>query len=76
MEKACEIAKEKRALRCVKLSVSGPFHSIMLKEAGEKLYEELQKIQLESIEVPFTTNVTGDFVKNTSEIKDLLKSRL
>lgn len=48
----------------------------MLKEAGEKLYEELQKIQLESIEVPFTTNVTGDFVKNTSEIKDLLKSRL
>ncbi len=48
----------------------------MLKEAGEKLYEELQKIQLESIEVPFTTNVTGDFVKNTSEIKDLLKKQV
>ncbi|NFN87551.1 ACP S-malonyltransferase [Clostridium sporogenes] len=76
VEKACEIAKEKRALKCVKLSVSGPFHSVMLKEAGENLYEELQKINLKSIDIPFITNVTGDFVKSTKEIKDLLKKQV
>lgn len=76
VEKACDIAKEKRALKCVKLSVSGPFHSIMLKEAGEKLYEELQKVELKSIEVPFITNVTGDFVTDTNKIKDLLKKQV
>ncbi|MHB9924709.1 ACP S-malonyltransferase [Clostridium botulinum] len=76
VEKACEMAKGKRALKCVNLSVSGPFHSSMLKEAGENLYEELQKIRFNSIEVPFITNVTGDFVINTSEIKDLLKKQV
>ncbi|EJO5348157.1 ACP S-malonyltransferase [Clostridium botulinum] len=76
VEKACIIAKEKRALKCVKLSVSGPFHSIMLKEAAEKLYNELQKIELKSIDIPFITNVTGDFVENTNEIKNLLKKQI
>ena len=76
VEKACEMAKEKRALKCVKLSVSGPFHSIMLKQAGKNLYKELQKIEFKAIEVPFITNVTGDFVKDISEVKDLLKKQV
>lgn len=35
-----------------------------------------KKIRFNSIEVPFITNVTGDFVINTSEIKDLLKKQV
>lgn len=76
VKKACEIAKEKRALKCVELAVSGPFHSIMLKEAGEKLYKELENIKFNAIETPFITNVTGDFIKDSSQIKKLLKKQV
>ena len=46
VEKACVRLKEVGAKRTVPLNVSGPFHSVMLKEAGEKLKEVLEPISL------------------------------
>lgn len=72
VEYACEIAKEKGAKRAMMLAVSAPFHCSMLKGAGEKLAKELENVQVGELSVPLITNVTGDYVKSGSEIKDLL----
>lgn len=69
---ACEIAKEKGALRTVMLPVSGPFHSSMLKGAADKLYEELQNLEISKPNVPVITNVTGEYM-NEDSIRETLR---
>jgi [acyl-carrier-protein] S-malonyltransferase len=76
VDKACELLKEAGAKRCVPLNVSGPFHSPMLKGAGEKLAEELKDVTINDIAIPYVTNVTGDFVKDKSQVKDLLAAQV
>lgn len=76
VDKACELLKEAGAKRCVPLNVSGPFHSPMLKGAGEKLSEELKDVVIHDIAIPYVTNVTGDFVKDKNEVKDLLSAQV
>lgn len=72
VEAACESLKEAGAKRTIRLNVSGPFHSPMLKEAGEKLSEVLKDVELVPYDIPYITNVTADYVKSTEEIKELL----
>lgn len=74
--KASEMLKEAGAKRCVPLNVSGPFHSPMLKGAGEKLALELQSVTIHDIAVPYVSNVTGGFVKDKSEVKGLLAQQV
>lgn len=70
--KAAEALAEAGAKRCVPLKVSGPFHSPMLKGAGEKLGEELTKVDIHDIQIPYLSNVTGDYVTDKAQVKDLL----
>ena len=51
---------------------SAPFHCSMLKGAGEKLAKELEQVAVSDLQIPLITNVTGDYVKETAGIKDLL----
>lgn len=69
---AAEKLKEAGARRCIPLKVSGPFHSEMLKEAGEKLAGVLVDVELKEFSMPYVTNVTADYVTDISEIKELL----
>ena len=69
---AAEKLKEAGARRCIPLKVSGPFHSEMLKGAGEKLAGVLVDVELKEFSMPYVTNVTADYVTNISEIKELL----
>ena len=73
VEKAGELLKEAGAKRVVPLKVSGPFHSEMLKPAGEKLEKELEKTELHPLKVPYIANVTAQEVTDTDNIKELLK---
>ena len=66
VDKACALLKEKGARRCLPLNVSGPFHSNLLVGAGEKLRNELEHISLNKQMIPYTTNVTGNYVTNIS----------
>ncbi|HOJ11687.1 MAG TPA: ACP S-malonyltransferase [Clostridiales bacterium] len=72
VEKAVEICKEKGAKKAVILQVSAPFHCSMLKPAGEKLAAELEKVEINNIDIPVVTNVTAKCVTNNDIVKDLL----
>ena len=69
---AAEKLKEAGARRCIPLKVCGPFHSEMLKGAGEKLAGVLVDVELKEFSMPYVTNVTADYVTDISEIKELL----
>ena len=73
---AGETCKVSGAKRIVPLKVSGPFHSKMLQGAGEKLKEELKKVEISDSFVPYIANVTADYVTKKEEVKPLLASQV
>ena len=72
VELACEKLKEAGAKRTVMLNVSGPFHSGMLVEAGEKLGEFLENVEISDPQIPYVANVTASYVTDKAEVKSLL----
>lgn len=75
VEKASEVLLEAGAKRVLPLKVSGPFHSPMMKEAGEKLEQVLQEIELSPLRIPYVTNVTAEYVKEIGDTRKLLKEQ-
>lgn len=67
-----EKIKEAGAKRVVPLKVSGPFHSSLLKGAGDKLGEVLKTVELKDITIPYVSNVTADYVTDKNQVKELL----
>lgn len=76
VEEAAEKLKESGAKRAVMLNVSGPFHSPMLKEAGEELKKEMEQTEFLQLQIPYVTNVTADYVNDISETKELLAKQV
>lgn len=76
VQEANEKLKEHGAKRTVLLNVSGPFHSPLLNEAGEKLGEVLEKISFRELKVPYVTNVTAQYVSEKDAIKELLMKQV
>lgn len=72
VEEACEKLKAAGAKRAVMLNVSGPFHSGMLADAGEKLGVVLSQVELHEPQIPYVANVTAQYVKSAAEVKELL----
>ena len=68
--------KEAGAKRTVMLNVSGPFHSPMLREAGEELAKELARTQFHALEIPYVTNVTAKAVTDITQTAALLKEQV
>ena len=73
---AGEKCKEAGAKRVLPLKVSGPFHSSLLEGAGQKLAETLKDVELQQIQVPYLTNVTADYVADTTQICSLLEKQV
>lgn len=76
VDKAAAACSEAGAKRAVPLKVSGPFHSALLKGAGEKLGEALEDVEIHEIKVPYLTNVTADYVRSTDDVKGYLKQQV
>ena len=70
--KAGDALKEAGAKRVLPLKVSGPFHSPMLKPAGEKLLDVLVDVEVNDPKVPYVSNTTAEFITNKDEVKKLL----
>lgn len=76
MEEAGEKLKAAGAKRTVVLNVSGPFHSPMLKPAGEELGKVLDTVEFSELKIPYVTNVTAEPVSDIQETKKLLKQQV
>jgi len=72
VELACELAKKRGAKRAMPLAVSAPFHSSLLKPAGDRLAVALRALSLNRPSAPVINNV--DVIANfeTDAIIDAL----
>ena len=60
----------------VSLPVSAPFHSSLLKPAGERLKEELDKVNLSDLSKNLVSNVDGKPITCKEEIKEKLVNQV
>lgn len=70
--KAGEALTKAGAKRCIRLNVSGPFHSKLLKGASDKLGEALKDRRINNIEIPYVCNIKADLVTDSAKVKELL----
>lgn len=68
------IEKAPSARRCAILNVSGPFHSVLMQPASEKLLEVLQDIEFSDPKVPLIANFSAQ--PEMKNFKDLLLKQL
>ena len=64
------------ARRCVPLKVSGPFHSVLLAGAGEKLAGELESVEVKDPVIPYLCNVEAAPVTEKSWVRELLAKQV
>lgn len=72
VERACEIAKGKGAKRAMRLPVSAPFHSSLLKPASDRLRDYLADITFSAPQIQLINNVDVAVLNDPASIKDAL----
>jgi [acyl-carrier-protein] S-malonyltransferase len=72
VDKACEIAKAKGAKRAMRLPVSAPFHSSLLKPASDRLRDYMASIHFNAPQIPLINNVDVAVLTDPASIKDAL----
>ena len=72
VERACELAKAKGAKRAMKLAVSAPFHSSLLKPASDRLREYMAGLTFHAPRIDLINNVDVAILHDPAAIKDAL----
>jgi [acyl-carrier-protein] S-malonyltransferase len=72
VEKACEFAKAKGAKRAMRLPVSAPFHSSLLKPASDRLRDYMANIHFNAPQIQLINNVDVAVLTDPASIKDAL----
>jgi [acyl-carrier-protein] S-malonyltransferase len=72
VERACELAKAKGAKRAMKLAVSAPFHSSLLKPASDRLRDYMAGIAFAAPQIDLVNNVDVAVNRDPEAIKDAL----
>ncbi|HEY8363947.1 MAG TPA: ACP S-malonyltransferase [Haloplasmataceae bacterium] len=75
VEKVRDIAKTKGAKKVVELKVSGGFHTPLMKEAAEKIYNEVKNISINKPSVPVVMNATGKYLQ-IDKLPELMKKQI
>ena len=76
VEAAAEALKARGIKRVLMLNVSGPFHSGLLREAGEALGKVLAETEIHPLRIPYYANVTGEIVEDAAAVKGLLTEQV
>lgn len=72
VERACELAKAKGAKRAMKLAVSAPFHSSLLKPASDRLRDYMGELTFSAPQIALINNVDVAILNDPAAIKDAL----
>ena len=64
--------KEAGARRVLPLKVSGPFHSPMMKPAGEELAKVFASVSMKPLKIPYVANVNAEVITDCCRIESLL----
>ena len=76
MDKAAALAKELGAKRCMPLKVSGPFHTSLLRPAGDALREKFREITFGPMAFPVLFNCLGREMGPEDTIPALLEQQV
>ncbi len=68
--------KEAGARRCVRLNVSGPFHTKYMEPAAQALKQKLDELIFAAPQIPVVMNVSGDYYRKEEDLKELLKRQV
>lgn len=74
-EAAAKAFAEKGA-RAVRLNVSAAFHSKLMEGASKEFYEAIKDVKFNTPSVPFYSNVTGEELKDFSDMPSLLAKHM
>jgi [acyl-carrier-protein] S-malonyltransferase len=75
VERAIERVK-KEGKKAVPLPVSAPFHSPLMKPAGERLEKVLEGIPIRDLKIPVVTNVEADINRSKERVRELLVTQV
>ena len=76
IQAAIELAGKKGAKKSIRLNVSGPFHSSLMKGAADLFREELKNIKFSPPSIRVISNVTADYESSPEGIKENLVKQL
>lgn len=79
VDRVTQLCMDNGAKRCMALNVSGPFHTSLLKSAGDKLGQKLKYINFKHPKIPVIFNCTGKSLNkddSVNEIKKLLERQV
>ena len=74
--RAMEMGVEAGAMKCVRLNVSGPWHSRFMQPAQEKFEQDLAQYTFEDPDIPVVANVDGAYVANANGARENLVRQL
>ena len=74
--RAMEICSDAGAKRCVRLNVSGPWHSRCMVTAREKFEPELAQYIFQDPKIPVVANVDADYVRDGNGARENLVQQL
>jgi len=76
VERGMQLASEAGAKRAIALSVSAPFHSMLMQPAAERMREALAEARIEAPRVPLVANVLASAISDPGEIRDRLAEQV
>lgn len=66
------VLKEAGARRVLPLKVSGPFHSPMMRPAGEELAKVFARVSMNPLKIPYVANINAEVITDCGRIEGLL----
>lgn len=76
IQAASQLAKQKGAKRVLPLQVYGAFHSGLMSSAQDRMREPILQCRLGSPKAKLVMNVSGEFVEDNEQIKELLVQQI
>jgi [acyl-carrier-protein] S-malonyltransferase len=72
VENAMELARAAGAKKVIQLSVSVPSHCALMKQAGQRLAQELESVTIRDLNIPIVNNAEAKFIRTAAELRPSL----